>query len=266
MLLILRSTSLFSSLIAASPLRCGPVTVAPDAGDLAEPVVTPLPVLTPEPDDCAVPAALVPGVVGDARLDAFPAPLGSSPALFNPPGAAGPGGTQVTLCEPAPAEPALGEPAALPLLLLADEPPADPPVLCANEMAGDIRIVIAATAAAAEANFIGNLLFGATTGPRRLFLPERFPIQIIHSHPLDARRWPRLRKLIAFDDDTLDKLTQLARDRMATFQELADEAFADLLKKHGIPIDLKDALRKSAGLSKAAPPKKTKSKTGKTPS
>src|SRR5215218_1101885 len=111
-----------------------------------------------------------------------------------------------------------------------------------------------------------NLLFGATTGPRRLFLPERFPIQIIPSHPLDARRWPRLRKLIAFDDDTLDKLTQLARDRMATFQELADEAFADLLKKHGIPIDLKDALRKSAGLSKAATPKKTKSKTGKAPS
>ena len=51
-----------------------------------------------------------------------------------------------------------------------------------------------------------------------------------------------MRKLIAFDDDTFDKLKQLARDRMATFQELADEAFADLLKKHGIPIDLKDAL------------------------
>jgi predicted transcriptional regulator len=55
-----------------------------------------------------------------------------------------------------------------------------------------------------------------------------------------------MRKLIAFDDDTAAKLKQLARDRMATFQELADEAFADLLKKHGIPIDLKDALRKSA--------------------
>ena len=75
-----------------------------------------------------------------------------------------------------------------------------------------------------------------------------------------------MRKLIAFDDDTLDKLTQLARDRMGTFQELADEAFADLLKKHGIPIDLQDALRKSAGLSKAAAPKNTRSKTGKTPS
>ncbi|MEY9132220.1 hypothetical protein ABIE79_003687 [Bradyrhizobium diazoefficiens] len=44
-----------------------------------------------------------------------------------------------------------------------------------------------------------------------------------------------MRKLIAFDEDTFDKLKQLGRDRMATFQELADEAFADLLKKHGIP-------------------------------
>lgn len=59
-----------------------------------------------------------------------------------------------------------------------------------------------------------------------------------------------MRKLIDFDDDTLDKLKQLARDRMGTIQELADEAFADLLKKHGIPVDLKDALRKSAALTK----------------
>jgi hypothetical protein len=57
--------------------------------------------------------------------------------------------------------------------------------------------------------------------------------------------------LIDFDEDTLDKLKQLARDRMATFQELADEAFADLLRKHGVPVDLKDALRKSAALTKS---------------
>jgi hypothetical protein len=256
MLLILRSTSLFSSLISASPLLCGPVVLVADPAPLPEPVVTPLPVLTPAPDDCAVPAVLVPGAAGEARLEAFAAPLGSSPALFNPPGAAGPGGTPLVPCEPAPAEPALGEPAALPLLLPADEPPA----LWPNDAAGDIRIMIAATAAAADAGFIGNLLFRATTTPQPLFLPERFPIQIIHSHPLDARSWPRLRKLIAFDDDTLDKLTQLARDRMATFQELADEAFADLLKKHGIPIDLKDALRKSAGLSKATTAKKSRTR------
>lgn len=55
-----------------------------------------------------------------------------------------------------------------------------------------------------------------------------------------------MRKLIEFDDESFAKLKQLARDRMATFQELADEAFADLMKKHGLPIDLKDALKKSA--------------------
>ena len=72
-----------------------------------------------------------------------------------------------------------------------------------------------------------------------------------------------MRKLIAFDDDTFAKLKQLGRDRMATLQELADEAFADVLRKHGIPIDLKDALRKSASASgksdKATSLRKTKS-------
>jgi hypothetical protein len=183
MLLILRSTALFSSLTAASPLFCGPVTSVPDPADLPEPVVTPLPALTPAPDDCAVPELLVPGADGVACLEEFPAPLGSSPALLSPPGAAGPEGTPLMLCEPAPAEPALGEPAALPLLLPADEPPA----LWPNDATGDIRIVIAATAAAADASFIGNLLSGATTTPQPLFLPEQFPCQIIHSHPLDAR-------------------------------------------------------------------------------
>ena len=70
-----------------------------------------------------------------------------------------------------------------------------------------------------------------------------------------------MRKLIAFDDDTFDKLRQLARDRMATFQELADEAFADVLKKHGVPIDLRDALRKSAGISKGTSKETSKAAT-----
>ena len=69
-----------------------------------------------------------------------------------------------------------------------------------------------------------------------------------------------MRKLIAFDDDTFDKLKQLARDRMGTFQELADEAFADLLRKHGIPVDLKDALRKSAAIERV--PAKSKARSG----
>jgi hypothetical protein len=155
MLFILRSTSLLSSVIAASPLVCGPVTVDPD--DLAEPVVTPLPVLARDPDDCEVPAVLVPGAgltpgAGDACLDAFPAPLGSSPALLSPPGAAGPEGTPLTPCDPAPAEPALGEPVALPLLLPADDPP--PPELWAKEATGNARIAIAVIVAAADASFM----------------------------------------------------------------------------------------------------------------
>lgn len=74
-----------------------------------------------------------------------------------------------------------------------------------------------------------------------------------------------MRKLIAFDDDTFDKMKQLARDRMATLQELADEAFADLLRKHGIPVDLKDALRKSAALTKTRAPRNTRSDRARKP-
>jgi predicted DNA-binding ribbon-helix-helix protein len=58
-------------------------------------------------------------------------------------------------------------------------------------------------------------------------------------------------KRIQFDDATWQALDLLARDRMMDFQELADEAFRDLLKKHGRPTDLKSALRQSAGESAA---------------
>jgi hypothetical protein len=56
-------------------------------------------------------------------------------------------------------------------------------------------------------------------------------------------------KRIQIDDESWAALDLLARDRMMTFQELADEAFADLLKKHGRPVDLRAALRRSAGVS-----------------
>jgi len=61
----------------------------------------------------------------------------------------------------------------------------------------------------------------------------------------DPRSDAPARKLIAFDPEILQGLTLLARDRMQSFQELADEAFADLLKKHGRPVSLKQALRES---------------------
>jgi hypothetical protein len=115
--------------------------------------------------------------------------------------------------------------------------------------------------AARDASFIENLLFGATMAPRTCSGRNDLRAGSFIHVGSTVRSGYALRKLIAFDDDTLDKLTQLGRDRMATFQELADEAFADLLKKHGVPIDLKDALRKSA--RKDTAPRKTGSKAGK---
>ena len=59
-------------------------------------------------------------------------------------------------------------------------------------------------------------------------------------------------KVIKFEPEDFVALDQLARDRMMTVQELADEAFRDLLKKHGRPTDLKEALRKSVRAADAA--------------
>jgi hypothetical protein len=59
-------------------------------------------------------------------------------------------------------------------------------------------------------------------------------------------------KRVQFDSETWVALDLLARDRMSTFQELADEAFRDLLKKYGRPTDLQTALRESARQDQAA--------------
>jgi hypothetical protein len=40
-------------------------------------------------------------------------------------------------------------------------------------------------------------------------------------------------KNVHFDDETWHAVELLARDRKQKFQDLADEAFFDLLKKHG---------------------------------
>ena len=56
-------------------------------------------------------------------------------------------------------------------------------------------------------------------------------------------------KRVQFDEETWQALDLLARDQIKTFQELADEAFGDLLKKNNRPVNLKEALRKSAGHS-----------------
>ena len=56
---------------------------------------------------------------------------------------------------------------------------------------------------------------------------------------------PTRRKLVEFDAETWHALQLLSRDSMKSLQELADEAFGDLLKKHGRPVNLKQALKES---------------------
>jgi hypothetical protein len=62
----------------------------------------------------------------------------------------------------------------------------------------------------------------------------------------DTKDGGERRKLIAFDPETWHALDLLARDSMSSIQELADEAFRDLLRKHNRAADLKTALRLSA--------------------
>jgi hypothetical protein len=83
---------------------------------------------------------------------------------------------------------------------------------------------------------------------------EMFPCRWSRDNAMMAvgdmtRRRPMPGKRIQIDDETWHQLVLLARDRMMTFQELADEAFAEVLKKYDRPLTLKAALRKSANLS-----------------
>lgn len=54
------------------------------------------------------------------------------------------------------------------------------------------------------------------------------------------------RKLIEFDAETWQALRLLSSDSLKSLQDLVDEAFADLLRKHGRPVSLREALRESA--------------------
>ena len=56
-------------------------------------------------------------------------------------------------------------------------------------------------------------------------------------------------KRLQFDRETWNAIDLMARDQMKSIEEITEEAFRDLLKKHGRPVDLKAALRKSAGVS-----------------
>jgi hypothetical protein len=79
----------------------------------------------------------------------------------------------------------------------------------------------------------------------------------------DSNRDESVRKVIAFDAETWTAVRLLARDSMKDLQELADEAFRDLLRKHNRPVTLRDALTAStralaANDGEVVPPRKRK--------
>jgi predicted transcriptional regulator len=52
-------------------------------------------------------------------------------------------------------------------------------------------------------------------------------------------------KRVQFDDETWAAIEAVAGESGRSFQDVADEAFADFLKKHKQPVGLKAALRES---------------------
>jgi hypothetical protein len=63
-------------------------------------------------------------------------------------------------------------------------------------------------------------------------------------------------KRVQFDDETWEAIEATIRDSGSSFQELAEEAFADLLKKRKRPVGLMESLKESV----RTPPSQAKRK------
>jgi hypothetical protein len=60
---------------------------------------------------------------------------------------------------------------------------------------------------------------------------------------------PMVGKRVQFDDETWAAIVAVARATGSSFQQLADETFADLLKKHKRPVGFMASLKESVGTS-----------------
>jgi hypothetical protein len=69
-------------------------------------------------------------------------------------------------------------------------------------------------------------------------------------------------KRVQLDDETLEALVAVARRSGRDFQELADEAFSDLLKKHKQTVGLMASLKKVSALEQRKSPDRECEQTG----
>ena len=65
-------------------------------------------------------------------------------------------------------------------------------------------------------------------------------------------------KRVQFEDETWQAIEAVARGKRKSFQELADEAFDDLLKKYKQPVGLMDSLKESVGTPRMTKNKKSR--------
>src|SRR5262249_3840745 len=72
-------------------------------------------------------------------------------------------------------------------------------------------------------------------------------VQMLLPRTCNCGLTPMIGNRVQFHEEAWQELRLLAAESMKSFQELADEAFNDLLRKHGRPASLKEALRRSAG-------------------
>ena len=79
---------------------------------------------------------------------------------------------------------------------------------------------------------------------------RRLHLRVVDNAPPPSPDPPR-RKLIAFDPDTFAALDLYRRESMKDWDELTEEAFRDLLDKHGRSADLRTALKRSASAADA---------------
>jgi hypothetical protein len=63
-------------------------------------------------------------------------------------------------------------------------------------------------------------------------------------------------KRVQFSDEAWESILAITRQRGRTFQQIADEAFTDLLRKHGQPVGLMAALAQSVHRPTELRPKK----------
>jgi hypothetical protein len=62
-------------------------------------------------------------------------------------------------------------------------------------------------------------------------------------------------KRVQFDEETWEAIVALSEREGKTFQQLTDEAYADLLKKHKQPVGLIASLKESVGTRRNKKPR-----------